>query len=240
MKPEKATLRSRLGLLLNYRGVAHLMDYEYYIRTGEMSFILTELTKPWNHEDVKFRVGSTNKDKTKGLPLAYVDARTVMERLDSAMGTLNWQDRYEFYDKKTMCYLSIRIDSEWITKADGAGDSDVEGEKGAISDAFKRASVKWGMGRELYDMKFKWMPINAYKQLEGDPWGYLIQPPENEKKLAARKFVESLVSHYRRCTTKEELNTLQMNYAEKIGKITSSYPDLSEILISEERRLVFR
>ena len=139
-----------------------------------MKEILKKLTKPWSKKDVKWRVGSVSKDKKKALPLAYIDARTVMERLDDVIGAENWQDRYEFHGDTVVCYLSIRINDEWITKSDGAGDSAVEKEKGAISDAFKRASVKWGMGRELYAIKCRWQPINDYKQLVGDSWAFVI------------------------------------------------------------------
>lgn len=136
--------------------------------------MLEELIKPWKKSEIKFRVGSTNKDKTMALPLAYVDARAVMDRLDKVVGHLYWQDRYEFHGERTICYLSLRSEEGWVTKADGAGDSDIEGAKGGISDAFKRAAVKWGIGRELYEMKFRWMPIDQYKQFQGDPWEYII------------------------------------------------------------------
>ena len=41
-------------------------------------------------------------------------------------------------------------DGEWITKSDGADDSNIEGAKGGISDALKRAAVLFGIGRYLY------------------------------------------------------------------------------------------
>jgi hypothetical protein len=82
-----------------------------------------------------------------------------MERLDEVAGVGNWQDRYEFHGPRTVCYLSLRVGDEWITKADGAGDSDVEAEKGAISDALKRAAVKWGIGRYLYNTGNIWVEI---------------------------------------------------------------------------------
>lgn len=164
---------------------------------GTMSYMINDLVKPWSKSEIKWRVGSVNKDKTKALPLAYIDARTVMERLDSAVGTSNWQDRYEFHGERTICYLSIKIENEWITKADGAGDSPVEGAKGGLSDAFKRAAIKWGMGRELYEMKCKWMPINEYKQLIGNPWDYLINSeiaPKTTKpsKIKTQEEIEAL------------------------------------------------
>ena len=38
----------------------------------------------------------------------------------------------------------------WVTKSDGAEDSTIEAVKGAYSDSFKRAAVKWGIARYLY------------------------------------------------------------------------------------------
>lgn len=120
---------------------------------------LSDLNKPFPAAEIEWRVGSTNGDKTSGLALAYLTARHVMDRLDDVCGSANWQDRYEFHGARTICYLSIRINDEWVTKADGAGDSDVEAEKGAISDALKRAAVKWGIGRYLYDLGNIWVDV---------------------------------------------------------------------------------
>lgn len=119
--------------------------------------VFEALSQPFPPHEIEWRVGSTNQDKTKGLALAYITARHVMDRLDSVVGPANWQDRYEVHGTKTICYLSVRIGGEWIVKADGAGDSDVEAEKGSISDALKRAAVKWGIGRYLYDLGNTWV-----------------------------------------------------------------------------------
>lgn len=128
---------------------------------------LQHLHAPFPPNEIEWRVGSTSKDKSKGLALAYLTARHVMERLDEVCGIEGWQDRYEFHGKRTICYLSIKVGSDWITKADGAGDSDVEAEKGAISDSLKRAAVKWGIGRYLYSLGNTWVELepagNSYK-----------------------------------------------------------------------------
>jgi len=112
---------------------------------------------------ISWRAQSLTKDGDKAMALAYIDARDVMDRLDEIIGACDWQDRYEFHGARTVCYLSIRVNDEWITKADGAGDSDVEAEKGAISDALKRAAVKWGIGRYLYSLKSPWVPCKTYE-----------------------------------------------------------------------------
>jgi len=128
--------------------------------------IFDKLAAPFEPKDVEWRVGSTTKDKSKGMALCYVDARAVMDRLDAVCGPAGWQDRYEFDGPRTICYLSVLHDGAWITKADGAGDTAVEAEKGSISSAFKRAAVKWGIGRYLYDVASPWVKLNQFKQIE--------------------------------------------------------------------------
>lgn len=128
------------------------------------------LSEPFNPNTVKWRVGATNKDKNKGIALAYVDARIVMVRLDDVVGPENWQDKYiETPSGRILCELSIRIGGEWISKTDGAGDTGTEGEKGAISDAFKRAAVKFGVGRYLYALPNTWVGIDQYRKLVTTP-----------------------------------------------------------------------
>ena len=50
---------------------------------------------------------------------------------------------------------------EWISKQDVGVESNTEKEKGQASDAFKRACVNWGIGRELYTAPFIWINLAA-------------------------------------------------------------------------------
>jgi len=118
-----------------------------------------KLRAPFPPERVSWRVGSTTADKKKGLALAYIDARDVMQRLDEVCGPAGWQNTYPHANGKTVCAIGIKVGDEWIWKSNGAGDSDVEAEKGALSDAFKRAAVQWGIGRYLYDVDSPWVEI---------------------------------------------------------------------------------
>lgn len=114
-----------------------------------------ELEKPFAPETVKWRLGSTfeRNGKLRGLALAYIDARHVMDRLDSVVGHTSWQSAIaETPAGRVLCTLSLRIDDQWVAKTDGAGATQVEGDKGGISDALKRAAVQWGIGRYLYAM----------------------------------------------------------------------------------------
>jgi len=121
---------------------------------------LARLAAPFPPEAISWRVGATNSDKTKGLALAYIDARDVMNRFDEVCGQLGWQDEFvETPRGRVMCRIGIRSAEGWVWKGDGAGETDVESEKGAISDALKRAAVHWGVGRYLYDMPATWVAI---------------------------------------------------------------------------------
>ena len=84
------------------------------------------------------------------MALAYIDARDVMDRLDDVCGPDRWQTEFiETPKGRVICRIGILTDNGWVWKGDGAGDTDVEGEKGGISDALKRAAVSWGIGRYL-------------------------------------------------------------------------------------------
>lgn len=148
---------------------------------------LDALAAPFPDSAISWRIGSTNIDKKTGQPrgekkpsgiaLAYIDARDVQNRLDAVCGVANWSDKYIETEKgRVICTLALRINGEWISKSDGAGDSDVESEKGAISDALKRAAVKWGIGRYLYDMESPWVELEA----RGNSW---IMKASERKKL---------------------------------------------------------
>jgi hypothetical protein len=120
--------------------------------------ILSALKRPFDPRQISWRVGATTQAKDKGIALAYIDARDVMKRLDDVL-VLDWQCRYSHAEQKTVCDIGILVDGEWIWRAGGAGDTDVEGEKGAMSDAFKRAAVLFGIGRYLYQLPNCWVPI---------------------------------------------------------------------------------
>jgi hypothetical protein len=130
------------------------------------SEILAALAAPFDPAQVSWRVGSMSKDKSKAKALAYIDARDVMRRLDEVMGA-DWQCEYvPMPNGTTCCKISLRIDGEWRSRSNGAGATDIEGEKGGFSDAFKRAAVLWGVGQYLYDVDSPWVRVNEWKQID--------------------------------------------------------------------------
>jgi hypothetical protein len=120
--------------------------------------IFTQLSEPFHPDDIEWRAGATNNDKTKALALAYITSRAVMDRLDEVVGPENWRDEYASGpDGGVICGLTLRINGEWITKWDGAENTEFEAIKGGLSDAFKRAGYKWGIGRYLYKLDKQWV-----------------------------------------------------------------------------------
>jgi hypothetical protein len=133
--------------------------------------IFDRLSRPFDPSQVSWRAQSIKADGTAAMALCYIDARDVMRRLDEVCGPDGWSDSYTETGKgRLICTIAIKCGGEWISKSDGAGDTDVEGEKGAISDAFKRAAVKWGVGRYLYDMDAVWAECDSYERNGKKVW----------------------------------------------------------------------
>jgi len=121
----------------------------------------------------KWKIQSFNEDKTKARCVAYIDARDVMDLLDKAVGFNNWEDQYKYENNQWLCGITIHFkDGTSRTKWDTGVAGDFEAEKSAISDAFKRSAVKWGVGRFLYDLKTQWVDIVNKKPV--DPNGNRI------------------------------------------------------------------
>jgi hypothetical protein len=116
---------------------------------------LAALREPFAASDIEWRVeraGQSN-GKTWALVLAYVTNRAIMDRLDEVCGPENWRNEFATApDSGVLCGISIRCGDEWVTKYDGAQNTQVEAVKGGLSGAMKRAGVQWGIGRYLYNL----------------------------------------------------------------------------------------
>jgi hypothetical protein len=130
-----------------------------------MNDIEAKLKAPFYSSQVNWKVQSTTKDKKKGMMVSYSDARAIMDRLDQVVGFENWRDEYTtIADKGILCILYIHIGDEWIGKSDGAAFTDVESTKGGITDAFKRAASRWGIGRYHYGIPSVWIELDEFKR----------------------------------------------------------------------------
>lgn len=125
--------------------------------------IMAALAAPTPKSEVKTRPG-----RGKSGDLSYVDARFVMDRLDSVVGPMNWSDQYLPVDGGVECTIRIHVGDAFASKSDVGVPSTIEPVKGAYSDAFKRAAVKWGIGRDLYDedseARSTKTPVSAHRE----------------------------------------------------------------------------
>lgn len=199
------------------------------------------LSAPFPPEQISWRIGATSGDV--GLPLAYIDARDVMDRLDTICGPAGWQCRYPTMGHVTICEIGLNIGGinnmpEWIWKADGAGQTDVEAEKGILSDAFKRAAVRWGIGRYLYSIQAPWVQIekrgkstvikeSEYKKLEGllanvgKGIAARPTPPPADPDIAdaARRWVSEQKTFLNQAANTEDLKTWNKTNTRQLKKL---------------------
>ena len=122
--------------------------------------IFNRLAEPFDPKDIEFRIGSTTQDKSKGLVLAYVTSRAIMDRLDDVVGPTEWVNEVKIHEQGVISTLNIRVGGEWISRTDGAGYTNVESFKGGISDALKRSAVLFKIGRYLYRLPQSWVDLD--------------------------------------------------------------------------------
>lgn len=154
---------------------------------------LLKLQEPFREDEVEWRIMQSgfSDGKPWAKVICYIQSRAIMDRLDEVCDPESWRDEYREWHEGSgqssqLCGISIKCGDEWIIKWDGAENTDIEGVKGGLSNAFKRAAVKWGMGRYLYNITgthwaiFTNMGINSVK-IENN-W-YKWNPPKMPKEF---------------------------------------------------------
>lgn len=138
--------------------------------------VFEALAQPFQPDELEWRQGTLRFDKSAVMMLPYVTNRAIMDRLDKVVGPPFWGEEYRSVrenSKGWICQLSIQlvesdgrvIDSErpytkvlHVTHEDAADETDIEATKGGASDSMKRAAVKFGIGRYLYNLPQFWAP----------------------------------------------------------------------------------
>ena len=118
----------------------------------------------------QWRVQSYSKNKPSAQCIAYIDARDAMKLLDEVVGAEKWQDDYKMVGERRFAGVGIKVGEEWVWKWDTGSESNVEADKGEVSDSFKRACVKWGIGRFLYDKDIVFVDANEIKGEKNYPY----------------------------------------------------------------------
>ena len=142
------------------------------------------LRENFHRDEIEWRIQSAGEKGGRiwALCVAYVTNRAIQQRLDEVVGPTNWQNEFRpGPDGGVICGLSVRVGTEWITKWDGAENTEIEGVKGGLSAAMKRAAVQWGIGRYLYDLGDSWANVHEHGRSRGklkDGTAFRWDPPE--------------------------------------------------------------
>lgn len=107
--------------------------------------------------EVRLQSDKPDKDGNKKY-LLYMDARAARRLLNERFGIYGWQLLYEHVNGQLFAKLGIKDpeSGEWVWKMETGSESNIECEKGLVSDALKRAVVTLGWD-ELYsspDIRF--------------------------------------------------------------------------------------
>ena len=145
---------------------------------------LDELSRFFEVKQVQWKPQTTNRDKTKALATAYVDARDVMNRLDRVVGG-EWQFTWDLMpDGEVRGMLTVC----GVTRSDvGERGSPPLGDtlKAAVSDALKRCAVHFGVARYLYYLPAQWVAYDGQrKRLAETPKLPSWAMPGSEPKIA--------------------------------------------------------
>lgn len=147
-----------------------------------MNDLHDQLAAPFAIGELKFFPVALTQDRKKGRVGSYIDARSVMNRLDAVVGPNGWGTTYRCIDpadKVVECTLSVFTEGAWVAKADvgypndakDADNPDKEAWKAAYSDSLKRAAVQWGIGRYIYDLELAqdWLPVDQNGRFTEQP-----------------------------------------------------------------------
>ena len=122
---------------------------------------MAALAAPFPANKVSWKPQVVSGDRA--LAVAYVDARTVAERLDSVCGG-DWSFRWDMMPDGSV-RGTIQI-GETVRQDVGEGGESEMGNttKAKVSDAFKRTAVQYGVFRYAYDLPPVWVNYDSQRK----------------------------------------------------------------------------
>ena len=192
---------------------------------------LKKLSEPFPSKDIEWRVQSAGEKNNRpwARVLAYVTNRAIMDRLDDICGCDGWQNEKPVAGPQggVLSGIKIKCGDEWLTKWDGAENTEFEPVKGGLSGAMKRAAVQWGIGRYLYNLEAGYAEISTngkhyqpedkknhkYQAFKWDPpalpvWALPVKTentPESFPVKPDTKLIDEWYASFRGCETITDL-----------------------------------
>ena len=133
--------------------------------------LLKALAEPFPADEVAFKPGAINRERTKALALAYVDSRVYIERLNRVVSG-GWQDEYTIHNIGDRVVVVCSLTIQGVTRT-GDGECPMDDPNAvttASAQAFKRACVKFGLGAYLYHLPQVWCEYDEAKKR-------IVKPP---------------------------------------------------------------
>lgn len=149
--------------------------------------ITKKLAEKFDPQDIEWRIqqaGLPNGGQPWAMVVPYITNRAIQQRLDDVVPG-KWQDEYKPSPcgQGYICGISIKIDGEWVTRWDGAifeNGNPIDPVKSALSNSEKRAGVKWGIGRYLYQLEAGFAKCMIVDKRSSTPQGWqFYQTPKN-------------------------------------------------------------
>ncbi|MGY2892790.1 Rad52/Rad22 family DNA repair protein [Deinococcus sp. UYEF24] len=131
----------------------------------KLSDVQKRLQIPFSAHLVSWKPQAFNKDRTRALMVAYIDARAVQDRLDAVCPN-DWSFQIEAIPGMPTPTVRGSLTVLGVNRQDigEAGEGDAGTLKAAASDALKRCAVQFGIGRYLYDLPRVWAEWDAQKK----------------------------------------------------------------------------
>lgn len=117
-------------------------------------------------DEIEVRPARIDKQTGKATMLLYMDSRAATNLLDETVGAMNWEMLFETETATNLTIGRLGIWDEdkgrFVYKSDTGSESNIEAEKGKVSDIYKRCLSRWGVN-ELYSAPKIEIPDDGYK-----------------------------------------------------------------------------
>jgi hypothetical protein len=114
---------------------------------------LPHLRRPFAPAAVRWKIQTATNNNRAGIVVAHIDARLVIERLNLVVGW-SWCDQYDQFAGAMRCKLAL---FGQVREDVGLGSDP----KAQVSDALKRAGVKFGIGVSIYALAQVYMDVGG-------------------------------------------------------------------------------
>ena len=116
--------------------------------------LLEQLSQPFPASAIYWRAGSVSRDRQRAQALPYAEPRVYEDRLNELLPG-DWSCTFKPWgDSRIICELTIAGLTHSSTGEENEGFAPGTS---AEAQAFKRACVKFGLGRYLYDIPITWV-----------------------------------------------------------------------------------